>query len=86
MGVSKFLSTDPEGEGFLLMSETASKMMTCARCGIAMNHHCDKLVYASDSQATLQVDFALLGGLIDEFHSCPQCGNTASRHASAAIF
>jgi predicted RNA-binding Zn-ribbon protein involved in translation (DUF1610 family) len=85
MGVSKFLSIDPEGEGFLLMSETASKMM-CPQCGIAMNHHCDKLVYASDSQTTLQVNFALLSGLIDEFHSCPQCGNTASRHASAAIF
>ncbi len=61
------------------MAKTASKMI-CPHCGVEMNHHCDKLVYAADPQEMAQVDPAL-GGLIEEFHTCPKCGDVASRHA-----
>jgi hypothetical protein len=45
-----------------------------------MNHHGDKLVYASDSQQLVSSD-PDLGGVVDEFHTCPNCGAAASRHA-----
>jgi len=47
------------------MAKTASKMI-CPHCGVEMNHHCDKLVYATDPQEMAKVDPAL-GGLIEEF-------------------
>jgi ribosomal protein S27AE len=59
------------------MAATASKM-TCPRCGVEMNHHCDKLVYATDPQDMQKIDPGL-GGLVQEFHSCPRCGSGASR-------
>ena len=61
------------------MSTTTAKMI-CPRCGVEMNHHCDKLVYPTEPEETRQID-PLLGGLIDEFHTCPKCGGVASRHA-----
>jgi ribosomal protein S27AE len=55
--------------------------MICARCQVGMNHHCDKLVYSNDSHdAGPSADLGL-GGFIEEFHTCPQCGDGASRHA-----
>jgi ribosomal protein S27AE len=59
---------------------TASKMI-CSRCRVEMNHHCDKLVYATDSQATHGDE--VLGGVMEEFHTCPNCGGAGSRHAGA---
>jgi ribosomal protein S27AE len=59
------------------MAKTASKMI-CPDCGVEMNHHCDKLVYATDPQDMAKVDPAM-GGLIEEFHTCPKCGGVASR-------
>jgi hypothetical protein len=45
-----------------------------------MNHHCDKIVYnAGEDEAVTDPD---LGGIIEEFHTCPKCGGGASRHAS----
>lgn len=54
--------------------------MICPRCRVAMNHHCDKLVYTADPQDAGQADPSL-GGILEEFHTCPQCGSGASRHA-----
>jgi len=45
-----------------------------------MNHHSDKLVYPADAKDMEQVD-PNLGGLVEEFHSCPKCGGGASRHS-----
>ncbi|HYL13787.1 MAG TPA: hypothetical protein VEV41_12170 [Terriglobales bacterium] len=45
-----------------------------------MNHHCDKLVYTTNPQDAGQID-PNLGGIIEEFHTCPKCGGGASRHA-----
>jgi ribosomal protein S27AE len=59
---------------------TTIRKMICPRCGAEMNHHGNKLVYDSDPQGTRQID-AALGGLVDEFHTCPKCGATAARAA-----
>ena len=58
-------------------AKTAPAMM-CPSCGVEMNHHSDKVVYATDPQAIRQADPAL-GGVIAEFHTCPECGGADSR-------
>ena len=60
------------------MTKPTNKM-TCPACGAAMNHHADKLISQSDLD-TAAADPAI-GGMIEEFHACPRCGNGASRHA-----
>ena len=65
-----------------MMTTTTSAKMTCPNCGAEMNHHCDKVVYAADSERTARPD-ENLGGFLEEFHSCPKCGSAASRHAAA---
>jgi len=52
----------------------------CPHCKIEMNHHCDKIVYNFDANDAGRTD-ACLAGMVEEFHSCPQCGGAASRHA-----
>ena len=59
------------------MAKSADKMI-CPRCGVEMNHHCDKLVYGSGQQEAGPGD-AVEGGAVTEFHSCPECGDGASR-------
>jgi ribosomal protein S27AE len=61
------------------VAETKKKMI-CPDCQAEMNHHSDKLVYASDPRQAAAIDPSL-GGLIQEFHTCPKCGGAASRHA-----
>jgi ribosomal protein S27AE len=56
------------------MPAVATKMI-CPKCGALMNHHCDKLVYTGETSATEP------GGIIAEFHSCPECGSGATRPA-----
>jgi len=51
--------------------------MICPECGVAMNHHAEKLVYPSDATAA----DAELGGVVEELHTCPECGASASRRA-----
>ena len=61
--------------------KSADKMM-CPQCGFQMNHHGDKLVYGAssqESQDTSEIE-SLSGGLITQFHSCPNCGSAASRN------
>ena len=54
--------------------------MICSHCKVEMNHHCDKIVYNVDAHVGEKADSSL-GGMVEEFHSCPQCGGGASRHA-----
>jgi hypothetical protein len=54
--------------------------MICPNCQVEMNHHCDKLVYATDPQQPGAIDPSL-GGIIEEFHTCAKCGGSSSRHA-----
>lgn len=46
-----------------------------------MNHHADKLRKETYRDEASAFDGAL-GGVIEEFHTCPQCGKTESRCAS----
>ena len=59
---------------------TNNNKMICQRCGVEMNHHCDKLVYTTDPEEAGGRDPSL-GGFIEEIHTCPECGAAASRHA-----
>lgn len=55
------------------MSETREKMI-CRKCGAEMNHHADKLVDPTSPEEARQAD-AALGGVVQETHGCPRCGN-----------
>ena len=59
---------------------TTARNMICPVCGAEMNHHGNKLVYGTDPQGTRQID-PVLGGFVDEFHTCPKCGAAANRVA-----
>ena len=61
------------------MAKTDNKMI-CPLCGVEMNHHSDKLVYTTDPQDARQID-PNIGGLVEEYYTCPKCGGGASRHA-----
>lgn len=54
-----------------------TEKMNCPSCGAEMNHHADKLVYSDELSPSE------LGGLVEEFHSCPRCGRTESRVAAS---
>ena len=43
-----------------------------------MNHHADKLVEPTTRAELDQVN-AALGGIVEEAHACPDCGNVESR-------
>ena len=55
--------------------------MLCSKCGSEMNYHAEKLVDPTTSQEASAANPAL-GGIIEEFHSCPTCGSSASRRTS----
>ena len=54
--------------------------MKCPDCGSEMNYHADKLDYsaavAPDGAADVE-----LGGVIQQVHTCPDCGRTEMRVA-----
>lgn len=52
--------------------------LRCPKCGTEMNRHAEKLVYTDSGPADRRIDPAL-GGLIEETHACPKCGNIESR-------
>jgi ribosomal protein S27AE len=58
----------------------ANSKMNCPKCGGEMNHHADKLTYASDGSKAPRFDRAL-GGVVEETHHCPSCGAIAARNA-----
>lgn len=61
----------------------ARTTMICRKCGDEMNHHADKLVDPVDATEAAQVD-SVLGGMLEETHGCPGCGNVQSRRVGAA--
>jgi ribosomal protein S27AE len=63
------------------MTLLSGKKMICPKCGFEMNHHSDKLVHGSDSNLPRMDEH--LGGFLEEFHACPNCGAVASRPAGA---
>lgn len=54
--------------------------MRCPKCGAEMNHHADKLVETTDMREAARADPAL-GGIVQETHGCPNCGNVEFRRA-----
>lgn len=52
--------------------------LRCPKCGAEMNRHAEKLVYPGNAAELPLVD-AALGGLLEETHACPGCGNVESR-------
>ncbi len=57
-----------------------SEKMICPRCGVEMNRHAEKVDYAAGLAEPEAVD-PELGGVVEEFHTCPSCGQTLSRRA-----
>ena len=60
---------------------TESKKMICPTCGVEMNRHAEKIDYGAGHAAPEAVD-ADFGGVVEEFHTCPRCGQTLSRRAA----
>jgi ribosomal protein S27AE len=63
-----------------MIAASKTLRMLCPRCGAAMNHHADKLVPTIDPRDPGQSDVKL-GGVIEEFHACPNCGYGVARQA-----
>lgn len=58
-----------------------AKKMKCPQCGVEMNYQAEKLVYPSTAAEAKMMDPAL-GGIVEDFFTCPECGKAESRHAS----
>lgn len=48
----------------------------CPRCGAEMNHHANKVDYGADEESSGDAAF---DGVVEEVHTCPQCGYVGSR-------
>ena len=57
-----------------------NEKMICPKCGVEMNFHAEKIDYAAGLAEPGAMD-ADLGGVVEEFHTCPVCGQTLARHA-----
>jgi ribosomal protein S27AE len=55
------------------------KKLNCSRCGAEMNNHAEKVSY-EESAGGYKPD-PVFGGVVDEIHTCPGCGNVESRAA-----
>ena len=60
---------------------TERTKMVCPDCGVEMNRHAEKVDYTSEPAAADPPD-PDLGGTLEEFHTCPECGRTHSRRAA----
>jgi predicted RNA-binding Zn-ribbon protein involved in translation (DUF1610 family) len=56
----------------------AESKMICPGCGAEMNRHAEKIDYtaALDKDAADDED---AGGILEEIHACPKCGETQAR-------
>jgi ribosomal protein S27AE len=50
--------------------------MVCPKCGSVMNFHGEKVMLSSPEESGYN---RALGGVLQEFHSCPNCGAGTSR-------
>jgi predicted RNA-binding Zn-ribbon protein involved in translation (DUF1610 family) len=58
-----------------------NKKMKCADCGVDMNLHAEKISYTAAMAEMDKID-PELGGVMEEFHTCPECGKTESQKAN----
>lgn len=49
-----------------------SNKIRCPKCGAEMNHHADKIDYEAG-------DDSIFGGVVNEVHTCPNCGHVELR-------
>jgi hypothetical protein len=56
--------------------------MICPDCGVEMNFHAEKLDHMAALSDPEAVD-PVLGGVVSEIHSCPECGKPASRRSTS---
>jgi ribosomal protein S27AE len=59
---------------------TERDKMVCPTCGVEMNLHAEKVDYTDSAPEGEGFD-PDLGGVPEEFHTCPQCGRTHARLA-----
>lgn len=52
--------------------------MICPKCGAEMNHHAMKIDYSIDDSTE---DESIFGGVLQEAHTCPRCGDIELRRA-----
>ena len=55
--------------------------MVCPDCGVEMNLHAEKVAYADAAPDAEGFD-PDLGGVVEEFHTCPECGQTLARRSA----
>ena len=60
----------------------AAQKMICPNCGGAMNHHANKIDQIATARDQGAIDLEL-GGVVKEIHSCPKCGESASRRSTS---
>ncbi len=60
------------------MSKDKKKKMICSDCGVEMNHHAEKIDYTAMLTEPEAID-PDLGGVLEEAHTCPECGKTEMR-------
>ena len=58
--------------------KTIKQKMKCPACNADMNQHAEKIDYAAALKEPDSADPAF-GGVLEEFHSCPKCGGSATR-------
>jgi len=60
---------------------TERARMVCTACGVEMNLHAEKVDY-DDAAAAGEGFDPDLGGVVEEFHTCPECGQTLARRSA----
>ena len=55
--------------------------MKCPEYGVDMNHHAEKIDYTAALEEPEAAD-PDPGGILEEAHTCPQCGKTHTRRAT----
>lgn len=63
------------------MSQT--NKMICPACGVEMNHHAMKIDYSMSFDDSQNID-PVFEGVLQEAHTCPQCGRTELRGVGAS--
>ena len=60
-----------------------SNRMRCPKCGAEMNHHADKVDYGAGVRPEQGAD-PDFGGVLQQVHHCPNCGNVELRRVAPA--
>ena len=58
-----------------------SRRIRCPGCGEEMNRHAEKVDYTAGLAEPQAVD-PDLGGVVQELHQCPNCGNIVARRVT----